>query len=200
MVEPSSELSFDKNPTIDGKRFQCLGAGIRKKAIFRVYAVVFCVDEAAFEAQLPSFFEGPGKKHASLKGEALARALAKDPEFYQYLRNAPVDKAIELVFVRNVAAQKIRETFLDSLTRALGAGERGRVEAFVRLLDRDLKEGDHLVLRTTAAGVIRVQLKEARAIEDPVLASGIWQAYFGPESAVPTLKESIARGASALRP
>lgn len=199
LVEPSSELSFEKYPTFDGKRFQCLGTGIRKKAIFRVYAIVFCVDEAAFAAQLPKYFEGPGKRHAALRGEELARALGKDPEFFQYLRGAPVDKAIELAFVRNVGAEKMRETFVESLTRALGPGERARIDAFVQMLDRDLKEGDRLALRTTAAGGIHVQLGAPRALDDSKLAGGIWQAYLGPDSNVPTLKESVARGVAALR-
>lgn len=199
LIEPSSELAFEKTPTLDGKRYQCLGTGIRKKAIFRVYAIAFCVEEAGFAASLPQYFEGPGKKHAQLRGDELARALSKDPGFFQFLRGAPVDKAIELVFVRSVGAEKMRETFVESLTRALGAGERPRIDAFVRMLDRDLKEGDRLALRTTRAGAIQVHLGAPRVLEDPTLAGGIWQAYLGPDSSVPSLKESIARGTAALR-
>jgi hypothetical protein len=200
LTEPSSELKFEKYPAIDGKRFVCLGTGIRKRLVFKVYALVFCAEERGFEAELAKYFEGPGKAHAALRGKALAEALEDDPGFYRFLMTAPFDKAAEMVFLRGVGKDTLKETFTDSLTRALGAGEKQRVVAFVNLMESDVKENDRLSLRTGASGAIALGLgDELKQIEDAMIARAVWESYLGPSGVSPALKRSVAAGVAALR-
>lgn len=200
LTEPSSELKFEKNPTVEGRRFVCLGTGIRKKVVFKVYAMVFCVDQAAAQAELAKYFEGPGKAHAALQGAQLAAALQEDAAFFRYLIAMPVEKAAEMVFLRNVEATKMKETFTESLTRALGTGEQQRVASFVSLLGTDVKDGDRMSLRTRPSGDIAVGIgSDVKKLSDEKLARAVWEAYFGPSGVSPTLKESVAAGVAALR-
>jgi hypothetical protein len=199
IVEPSSEKSFEKNPTIDGKPYLCLGVGIRKKVVFKVYAISFCVEAEAGKAELAKYFEGAGKKHAGKKGKELASALAEDPDFFKALLDMPVDKAAEMIFVRNVGAASMKETFTENLTKSLGAGEKARVDSFVNLLGQDLKEGDKLILRTKTTGDMEVGLGTPQKLNDAKLARAVWDCYFGVANPSPALRESVAAGAAALR-
>jgi len=200
LLEPSSELKFEKAPTVDGKPYLCLGTGIRKKAIFRVYAMVFCVEDAAGRAEIAKWFEGAGKKHAALKGDALAEALAEDGGLFKHLMTMPVARYAELIFVRDVSREKMRDAFVESLTRSLGTSEKARIDRFVGLLERDIKEKEHLKIRTGTGGEIEVALDQPKALTDEKLAGAVWEAYLGRNSVAPKLKESVARGVAALRP
>lgn len=201
LVEPSTDIKFQRRPTIDGEPYLCLGSGVRKKAIFKVYAIVFCAQEKQLDEQITRYFEGPGQKYAALKGPKLAEALQKDPAFYKFLVTTPAPKLAELSFVRNVGKKKMQESFTEGLTKALGPGEQQRIANFVALLDRDIKEGDRLMIRTSPDGAIRMQLDhEPKAVDDPKLVFGIWEAYLGPDSVSPALKASVARGAAEQKP
>lgn len=190
MVEPSSELKFDKAPTIDGKSYLCLGTGIRKKVVVKVYAMVFCIEEAAGRPALAKLLEGNTKK---------ASDLADDAEFFKKLVALPVDKAAEMVFVRDVSKEKMKDAFEESLTKALGKAEKPRVDAFLAAnMDKDLKENDHMILRTKPNGELTVGLAGAlKTSTDPVLAPAVWAPYLGPDSVAPSLKKSVAEGALA---
>ncbi len=200
IVEPSSEKVFEKTPTIDGKSYICLGAGIRKKVVFKVYAMSFCLEAEAGKAELAKYFDGPGKKHGAKRGQALAEALAEDPDFFKALIDMPVDKAADMIFVRNVGAASMKETFTESLTKSLGAAEKARVDNFVNLLGQDLKDGDKLVLRTKPSGELTVGLGEPKKLTDPKLARAVWDCYFGVANPSPALREAVAKGAAALHP
>ncbi len=190
LVEPSTELKFEKAPTIDGKPFLCLGTGLRKKAFFKVYAMVFCVEDAAGRAALAKLLEGNTKT---------AGQLAEDDEFFKKLMALPVDKAAEMVFVRDVGKEKMKDAFEESLTKALGKAEKPRIDAFLAAnMDKDLKSGDHMILRTRPNGELTVGLVGAlKTSTDPVLAPAVWMPYLGPDSVAPSLKKSVAEGALA---
>jgi hypothetical protein len=198
ITEPSSGLKFEKNPTIDGAKYVCLGAGIRKKLVFKVYALVFCVEETAGKAELAKFMEGPGKGLAAKTGDDLAEALAESPGFFRHIIAMPVPKAAEFVFQRNVDAETMKETFTESLVKALGQDEKPRVDAFVAMLDQDIKKGDRLKIRTKPTGEIDVGLGEMKHRNDEKIARAVWESYFGPNAVSPSLKEAVAKGAALL--
>lgn len=202
LVEPSTEVKFEKSPVIDGKPFLCLGTGVRKKAIFKVYAIVYCVEEAAGQAEIQKYFaEGAGKAHAPSQGKQLAEKLADDPGFFRALMAMKIEKAAQLVFVRDVGKDKMKEAFEESLTRSLGKDEKPRIESFVNLLDRDLKRGDRMILQTGPDGRIRVgHSGEPKSVQDPVLAAAVWQPYLGEDSVAPSLRKSVAATVAAMRP
>ncbi|HEY3446313.1 MAG TPA: chalcone isomerase family protein [Myxococcales bacterium] len=190
LVEPSTEVKFEKAPTIDGKPYLCLGTGLRKKAFFKVYAIVYCLEEAAGRPALAKLLEGNAKS---------ASDLADDSEFFKKLVALPVDKAAEMVFVRDVGKEKMKDAFEESLTKALGKAEKPRIDAFLTAnMDKDLKSGDHMILRTKPSGEITVGLAGAlKTSTDPILAPAVWMPYLGPDSVAPSLKKSVAEGALA---
>jgi hypothetical protein len=196
LVEPSSEQRFDRNPVVDGKQFVCLGAAVRRRAFFQVYALDFCIEEAAGRAELARYLAGFGRRHLS-KPE-LSRSLEDDPEFFRHVMTMPVEKLTELVFVRDVSAQKLRDAFAWSLTQALGESEKPRIDAFVGMIDRDIKEGDRLSMRTKPSGEVSLSLNAEHEVRDEKLARALWTTYLGPESVTPRLKASVAMGVASL--
>ena len=190
LVEPSTEIKFEKAPTIDGKPYLCLGTGLRKKVFFKVYAMVFCIEEAAGRPALAKLLEGNTRS---------ASDLADDNELFKKLMALPVGKAAEMVFVRDVSKEKMKDAFEESLTKALGKAEQPRIDAFLNAnMDKDLKSGDHMILRTKPDGELTVGLVGAlKTSTDPVLAPAVWMPYLGPDSVAPSLKKSVAAGALA---
>ncbi len=195
LVEPSSEQQVERAPVVDGKPYLCLGAGIRKRAFFRIYAIGFCVEEAPARAELARYLVQSGK-HAGKRDEALARALRRDPDFFEFAIDMPVAKRGEFVFLRDISAQQLRDAFRWSLLRVLGETERERVEAFVTLLDQDVKEGERMIVHTSPDGEVTLTLGQTHKVKDPKLAKGVWPTYLGPESVTPALRDSVAEGAA----
>lgn len=200
LVEPATEVAFEANPTYQGKRFACLGTGLRKKAIFKVYAVAFCVEEAALGSQLDLWFHGPGRRHEALRGDALGEALERDPEFFDALLALPADKAVEMAFVREVSRERIKDAFTDSLVRAMGDSLRPRIEAFVGNLHRGMGKGERLVLDARVDGAVSVILSDREQdLRDEAIAKALWVPYLGRDSIMPGLKKSVAQGVAQWR-
>lgn len=200
LVEPSSAQQFERAPVVGGTRFVCLGTGVRKKLLFSIYAIDFCVEAEAGRTELSRYLAGPaGSQHAGKQGEELARSLRDDPEFFRHLMEMPVEKRAELVFLRDVDRGRLGEAFTWVLLRALGEEARPRVEAFVsKIAARDVREGEKLSLRTRPDGQVSASLDEDLGVRDEKLAGALWKAYLGPESVTPALKDSVAEGAALL--
>ncbi|MBI5549770.1 MAG: chalcone isomerase family protein [Deltaproteobacteria bacterium] len=195
LVEPSSEQEFERTPNIEGKPFLCLGAGVRKKVFFQIYAIDFCVEAQAGRAEIAKYLQSPdGRRHAGKKAEALARSLREDEAFFAHVVSMPVEKSADVVFVRDVTSQQLRDAFAWVLLQALGEEARARIDAFVAMIDRDMKEGDRMTLRTKPSGEVMLDLGVPHQVRDERLAYSLWQAYLGPESIIPDLKASIAEG------
>ena len=200
VVDTATNISFDANPVVDGTPFVCLGAGLRKKAFFKVYAVSFCVEEEAARAHLDRWFATTGKRHGSLRGDKLAEALQDDQALFQTLMAMSADKLVEMVFVRDVSRDKIKSSFTDSLVQALGPREKMRIAAFVENLPRGVKSGEHILMRGHVNGDITVRLGDRQQdLHDEVIAPALWIAYLGPDSITPTLKKAVAAGVARLR-
>ena len=194
----ASALELEPVPAHGPARFACLGAGVRKKLFFSVYAIDFCVEAEAGRAQLERYLSGAGRRHAGKRGEELARALREDPEFFRYLMEMPVEKRADVVFLRDVDRGRLSEAFSWVLLQALGEEARPQVEAFVGRIARDVREGEKLCLRTLPDGQVWAGLDEDLGVRDQRLATALWKAYLGPESITPALKDSVAEGAARL--
>ncbi len=200
LIESASAQQPERAPVAPGTRFVCLGAGVRKKLFWSVYAIDFCVEAEAGRAELSRYLAGPGgAQHAGKQGEELARSLREDPEFFRHLTEMPVEKRAELVFLRDVDRVRFGEAFTWSLVQVLGEEARPRVQAFVsKLAGRDVREGEKLSLRTRPDGQVSAALDQDLGERDERLASALWKAYLGPDSVVPSLKDSVAEGAALL--
>ena len=168
--------------------------------VWDVYAVAFYVDEAPLRAEVERYFSHEGRSLAALLDKALARALLADPAYTRALLSSDLDSLVEMVFVRDVSRSAIRKAMAESLLKALGEGERKRVDAFVSQLDRDLKKGDRLRMRARPGGDIVVSLETAqRTLHDEVIARALWVPYLGADSVTPALRRSVADGVAAIQ-
>lgn len=200
-VEPSSKTSFEERPTALGTTFQCVGAGVRTYAWIKVYAIDFCLDASSARQQLDAYFAGPGRRLAALRGRDLARALEKAQDFFDYLAGIGVEKRAELVFLRSADADKVRAGFSKNLENALGSGAKAAIAEFASAIDRAVAVGDRAVFLTRPSGEVSLRCQgNTKTLKHEKAQWAFWSAYLGPDSVVPSLKESIARGVAELRP
>lgn len=139
------------------------GVTVRKKFIFKVYGVGHYMQGA------PHGKSGDVLKYIQTDGQA---------------------KQLTMVFVRDVDAGKIRETYMDGFNENAGADEMSAIMAsvtqFVGFFDRDVKENDEFVLRWLPGGTVvaTVAGNEKPAIVDVRFARVLWSIWFGDNSIV----------------
>jgi hypothetical protein len=201
IVEPASGVSFERRPSSEGKTFLCLGAGIRKVLLWKVYAMDFCLEEANLRSELDRYFAGPGRRFADLKGGALATALGDDRAFFDYLASAVIEKRAELVFLRGSDAETVRSSFRKNLEKGIGSaeGEKAAIRDFVSAIDRDVKAGDRARFVTRPGELSFTWGTSSRTLRHGGVQIAFWTGYLGPDSPLPSLKESVAQGVAALR-
>jgi hypothetical protein len=201
LVESASGTTFERRPTHNGRSFVCLGAGVRKYLFWQVYAMDFCLEESKARSELEAYLTGNGKRHAGLRGPALATALREDPGFFEQLASMATDKRGEMVFLRSGGADTVRSNFRKNLEKALGSAppEEAAIQDFVSPIERDVRPGDRAVFTTSPSGSITFAIGS----REKVLArSGaevkFWRAYLGPDSPLPSLKDAVAQGVADL--
>jgi hypothetical protein len=202
-VEPASGTTFERHPSSDGKAFLCLGAGIRKYLVFNVYAMDFCVEEAKARSELDAYFAGPGARFALLKGQALAKGLADDVGFFEYVATMAVEKRAEMVFLRGSGAATIRNSFTKNLEKALGSSPQTReaIRDFVSPVDHDIQSGDRALFLSRPGGELTFSLdSQSKTLKHDRVEATFWESYLGPDSPLPSLKEAVAQGVAGLRP
>lgn len=193
VIDTTTGAKFDEITEVEGQRFKCLGAGVRKLMMAKVYAVAFCVEAAHADALIRSYVE---EHHADLRGDPLFEALRKDSKFFETLAGTNHNRLVVLKMQRNVSKKQLSSTIrrslsglltdekLDRLSAAITAGAtRGQV---VKIYAVGTK------LTVDVAGAVRV-------IEDEEVTRKLFFVWLGRKSVSPTLREDIARRAGALR-
>jgi hypothetical protein len=200
LVEPSSGVAFEDRPLAEGRTYLCVGAGMRKILFWSVYAIDFCVEEGALRREMDRYFAGAGSKYASLRGQALAEALDDAPSFFDHVASMTADKRAELVFLRDAGADAVRDGFGKNLLKEMGnrGPEKAAVHDFVAVIDHDVRKGDRAVLATRAGELTLTWGDRSRTLRRTDVERAFWRAYLGPDSPVPSLKHSVARGVAAL--
>lgn len=183
--EESTGIAFEGSPTVDGVAFKCLGTGLRKKFVVKVYAVAFCLEASKAQATVAA---------------AAAKAGRVDEDnqvFFNGLAEAPVAKLVDMRFVHDVDKAKIVEAFNETLDKSLGRGKDPEARAkFLALVDRDIKKNDRVTLSATAEGKLTLTIAgHAGSVTDAPIARAIWGAWIGHDSVTPELKKSLARAA-----
>jgi hypothetical protein len=185
LVEPDSGESFEAESTYNGTSFICLATGLRKKFVVKVYAAAFCLEKSKAADTLAA-------ARAKAGGAPSAETLA----YFDAIRDAPVAKTMDMAFVRDVDRGKIAEAFEETLRKALGDQDKDGQARFVALVDRDVKKGEHIVLTTQPDGSIHLSIGgQDHTLTDPKVARYIWNAWLGPDSVVPALKEMLVKRA-----
>lgn len=168
MVEKSSKTEFPATITLTGPEGQidltALGTGLRKKAIFKVYAGCFYV-------------------------EALTD-LGEDPAAAAI--NGKFAKRIDMHFLRDVGGEKIAGAFREGIRKTL-QGHDEAVEAFCGLFSVEVKKGESIVLSDLPGwGLIAEQAgEELGRLEDGEVIAALWATWFGADPISGDLKEGM---------
>jgi len=168
MVEKSSKTEFPATLTLTGPDGQidliAQGTGLRKKAIFKVYAACFYID-----------------KSADLGEDPATTAIGGD-----------FAKRIDMHFLRDVDGEKIAGAFRDGIHKTL-EGRDEAVEAFCGLFSAEVKKGESIVLSYLPGwGLIAEQAgEELGRLEDPDIIAALWATWFGEDPISGDLKEGM---------
>jgi hypothetical protein len=175
--EPSSGHAFDAVRTVEGRPYALVGVGIRKKFVVKVYAMALYIDEAEGRHAFPALVSrAGGHDHAKLTSGDHAQSFVMWGTF---------GKVAVLHFVRNVDAGKIRGAFEEGLEEELSdkapPDVKQQAQAFLALFDKDLKDGQEIVLHTTPDGKTEVDIAGVKKSgpTSPRLARAVWGIWLG---------------------
>jgi hypothetical protein len=166
-----------------------MGVGIRKKFIVKVYAMALYVDDAEGKRAFPALASrAGGRDHAKLTASDHAQS---------FLAWGAFEKIGVMHFVRDVGAEKIREAFKEGLEDELSDKAppdlKKAAESFLALFDRDVKDGEEIVIRTYGDGRIDVstggQRKEGPT--SPKLQRAVWNIWLGSHPVSTDLRKSL---------
>ncbi len=189
LVEPDTGVGFATQVEVGKESFQCLGAGVRKIFLFKVYAVAFCMPAAQAEGVERSYARS---SYPGLVGPALAQKLASDQGFFDALANSPGDKLVEMHMVRTVSRKELADAFHESLSKILPPA---KVAKLVAAIPADARDGETALIRSRGSELTIEIGGQLETIHDAETAQAIWRVWLGPDSVSPTLKRSIAEHA-----
>jgi hypothetical protein len=187
--EPATGHGFDAVTQVAGRPYALVGVGVRKKVMIKVYAMALYVDEAEGRHAFPALVSRAG-------GSDHAR-LTKDDHAQSFVMWGTFGKQAVLHFVRDVDASKIRGAFADGLEEELSdkapADLKQGAQAFLGLFDKDLKEGQEIVIRTTADGKIEAEVAGAKKSgpQSPRLARAVWGIWLGAKPISSDLRRAL---------
>ncbi len=177
ITEPSTGHQFDSQRTFDGKGYTLVGAGVRKKFVVKVYAMGLYVEDGDAKRAFPSLVSKAG-------GHEKAK-LTEGDRAQSFIVWGQFGKAAVLHFVRDVDAGKVRGAFEDSLGEELSdkapADVREAAQAFLKMIDRDVKNGEDFVVRTSADGKTEVTLggQTKPGPQNVKFARALWSVWLG---------------------
>lgn len=187
--EPSSGVGFDSQRTVDGKAYTLVGVGIRKKFGFKVYAMGLYVENVDGKRAFPSLAEKAG-------GTSHEQLVAND-RAQGFIIWGAFGKVGVMHFVRDVGSDKVRESFEEALGDELSdkapADVRDATNNFLKMVDRDLKNGDELVLHTSPDGKIDLSIggQQKGSVQNVKLARALWSVWLGGKPVTKDLKDAL---------
>ncbi len=188
VTEHATGQKFETERVVDGKPYLLLGTGVRSKFGFKVYAMGLYVDAAQARSAFPELASrAGGRDHAHLMAGNQAQV---------FVAGGPFGKLGVMHFVRDVGADKIREAFEDGLKAERSDKAppelRAAAQQFVGLFDRELKNGQEIILKTSADGRLEVEIagQKKAGPQNPRLVQAIWNIWLGPH----TISGDLRRG------
>lgn len=189
LKDPTNGADFDETFIVDGKTFQCLGAGGHKVLFYKVYSNAFCIDAATSLESIQKYILSTYPEHSS--GQ-LFNKLKGDDKFFDLLAQLPGDKLIQIRFLRDLTRDQIADAMVKATTPLVPSAEVERVNAAFRR--RDPRQGD-LALIFSQDNALNMHLADSRErFEDAEpLVDKIWLVWLGGDSPTPSLREELAR-------
>jgi len=188
-VEPKSKHAYMTRVKIDGKDYSLTGVSRRTYIGFLLYAVGLYVEEEPARKAFPKLVEkAGGSDPAQLKSRDLAQNFIVLGEF---------GKAAVLYFTRDIAANKIRDSYRDMLKDNLKADTpptlKQNTEKFLNLFTRDVKNGEEMTIATTPDGRISVTFgtDKREGPLDPTLCIDLWTLWIGQKAINPEMKQGL---------
>lgn len=168
----------------------CVGTGVRKKMVIKVYALGFYV-ENAYRQQLAAKWKAQVPKAADLEDQAA---------FFQSLVKDTYCRQFEMKFVREVDAEKVRDAFTEGLENNLPQMKQkpelaAAAKKFVGWFQGTIAEGDRLVITLFPDGTIIAAHndKPLGTMQDAALVPGVTAIWMGKECISETLRAEAVR-------
>lgn len=155
--EPSTGVSFPSQVSVGGANAVITGTGVRKKYLFKVYAIASYIDGSKLDKSR----------------DVISQLLTDGPA-----------KQLTLHFVRDLSAAQIKEAFLESLKNNIPSYDsspaKKDAEAFLNAM-ADVKTNDEMVLHWLQGGKIEVLIKNQSrgTFTNQILARGVWSIWLG---------------------
>lgn len=202
IVEPATNVKFRTSLKVPGgsSSLSLAGIGFREKKIaiisVKVYAAGLYVD-----ATITSYLVAWSGK--------LESQIEQDNLFFNAVFEAPVEKSLQIVLVRDIDG----ETFWGALDEALsprlktkGAAEQKALEIFRETFQgRSLKRGTTIYLNWLKPSILLVSISSDGSpsvadvtIDSPVVAFALFDVYFGSHPVSLPLKKSVASGLASI--
>lgn len=179
VVEPSSGTAFPETRSVGSKTYQLVGTGLRKKFVIKVYAMGLYVEQA-------------GAKAAYAGG-------ASNPQ--SFVIGGGFGKQMVLRFLRDVDKGKIQDAYKESLQGALAGATASDAQAFIQLFDRDVKQGNEVVIQADEGGKLSVSIAGQRkeGPTNPALAKAVWEIWLGAKPIAPDARKTLVDRLSSLK-
>lgn len=194
VTESSTGQRFPGTVTLsaDGRSFtlDCTGAGVRKKLVVKVYALGFYLD-AGCRQELQRQWQPKAPSSEELEDQ---------PAFFQALVDSTCARRFELKFVRDVEAEKIRESFHEGIAahltdlprdQELAAAER----QFIAWFQSGVRTGGRLTVHLLPDGIVEAYHNDSKLgrLRNSRLASGIAAIWLGRQCISESLRNELIR-------
>ena len=189
-VDSATGTTFDELTRVEGKAYKCLGAGVRKLAVVKVYALAFCIDAAHSDALVSRYLK---THHAELRGKPLFEALRKDAAFFDMLAATEHSRLVVLKMQRDVSRKQLASTIGRSLSPLLPDEKLARLDAAIT---KGAKKGQVVKIYAVGPKLTVDVAGEVRVVEDEEVSHHLFFVWLGTKSVSPTLREDIARRAA----
>jgi hypothetical protein len=190
IVEEATGTRFDQPTQYEGKTYRCLGVGVRKHAVLKIYALAFCVDTARAGTLVREYAK---THHAGLEGEPLFDALRNDAQFFDTLARNGHSRLVTLKMQRKVSRDQLASTIRRSLTPLLTKAKLDELDAAIT---QGAKKGQVVTISAVGPKLTVDVAGKARTVEDEEVARNLFLVWLGPDSVSPSLRENIARRAA----
>jgi hypothetical protein len=192
IVDSATGTKFDELTRVEGNAYKCLGAGVRKLAVVKIYALAFHVDAAHADGLVSSYLTS---HHGGLEGKLLFEALRKDAQFFDMLASTSHNRLVVLKMKRVVSRKQLASTIRRSLSPLLPDEKLDRLDAAIT---KGADKGQVVKIYAVGAKLTVDVAGEVRVIEDEEVTRNLFLVWLGAKSVSPTVREDIARRAAEI--
>lgn len=192
IMDEATGAKFDEITEVADESYKCVGAGVRKLMVAKVYALAFCIEAAHAEVLVKSYLEA---HYAGLRGQSLFDALRKDPKFFKTLAGTKHNRLVVLKMQRDLSRKQLATNIRRSLTPLLPDEKLDKLDAAITT---GAKKGQVVKIYAVGTKLTVDVAGEVRVVEDEEVTRNLFLVWLGTKSVSPTLREDIARRAAQL--